>query len=205
MMQSDIDRSQGKEERSWIYYRFLQMSDLDPLFYHNYRDGGLYLSVIKDDPLGAKHLFEKGLSIYKEDFWLSYFGAFNDYFELGNKEDALEKYRAVLSSPLASKHSYLYTIIAQLETSTIGHEQSYKTLTSILTQTTNKHVQKKIKYLLYSLKAEKDLNCLNGGKKDCSFHDEDGRPYYRDNQGMYRAYKKWRKFESKTTETSAEQ
>ena len=195
MIQSDIDRSQKEGERSWMYYRFLQIARLDPYFYNNYGDGGLYLSVIKDDVVGAKNLYEKGLKIYKNDFKLNYYGAFNDFFELNDRESALKKYRILLDSPEIEQYPYLYTMIAKVESMSKGNDFAWQMLTSILPTTKNKLVRKRIIESLYAIKAQRDLECLQ--KKEshlCSHLDFHGKPYIKDRKGRFHASEPWKPF-----------
>ena len=198
MIQSDIDRSQKEGERSWMYYRFLQIAHLDPFFYENYSHGGLYLSIVKDDVVGAKLLFEKGLKIYKEDFHLNYYGAFNDFFELNDKKSALEKYRTLLKHPESKKRPYLYTLIARIQSGQLGPQEAEKTLKTILQSVQDKAVREKIQSALYAIKAQRDIACLNSsGKQSCSLQDYNNNPYLKDKKGTYKAKESWESFEIK--------
>lgn len=120
MVQSDTDHLQEGEGRSWMHRRFTLISRLDPWFYHLYSDGGLYLSVIKDDTAGAKELIDLGLARFPDDFWLNYFGAFNDLFELGLVDDALAKYRRILDHPLMERNARLKNMVAKITGATAG-------------------------------------------------------------------------------------
>ena len=198
MIQSDIDRSQKEGELSWMYYRFLQIAHLDPFFYENYSEGGLYLSVIKDDVLGAKILFEKGLQFYRNDFQLNYYGAFNDFFELDDKNSALKKYRRLLTLPESIKFPYLYTLTAKIQSKSSGIKEAEKTLEMILRTVRHKRVREKILEALYSIKARRDLACLNRTKKEtCSLRDYEGNIYIRDEKGLYKAQRPTKAFEVK--------
>ena len=195
MIQADIDRSQKEGEHSWPYYRFLQISHLDPFFYHNYTDGGLYLSVIKDDIWGAKDIYERGLKIYGDDFWLNYFSAFNDFFELGDSKSALKKYRKIVKHPLAEKYPYLYGLTAKIESADYGLLEAEKTLTAFLFRVKNKIVRERIRKSLYAIRAERDLECLNEKKQtSCSRVDYNGSPYLKGIHGLYTAQEPWQPF-----------
>ncbi len=198
MIQSDIDQSQKEGDRSWMYYRFLQIAHLDPFFYTNYHDGGLYLSVVKDDVVGAKLLYERGLKIYKNDFQLNYYGAFNDLFELDDKMGALEKYHILLKHPESKKYPYLYTLIAKIQSESLGPHEAEKTLETILQNVHNKAVRKKIQSSLYAIKAQRDIACLNSEEKQsCLLQDYNGNPYIRDEKGSYKAHEPWETFRPK--------
>ena len=183
-----------KEKKSWMYYRFLTISELSPYFYENYLYGGIYLSVIKDDIRGAKTIYEKGLLYYPNDFWINYNSAFNDFFELGLKKDAILKYKKVLNLPEAKVHSrYLPSLVARLEADTGGIEEAFIMLYSNYLSTSEGAFKDKLHTNLYSLKAEIDLGCLNSLKKNCKMIDFDGKEYLKI-KGKYKASKGWKKF-----------
>lgn len=151
MIQSDIDRPRDKGNHTWMYYRFLLISHLDPYFYHNYSDGGLYLSVVKDDVTGAKKLIEKGLNIYKKDLWLNYFGAFNDFFELNDPQSALDKYRRIADHPRAKSFPFLKAIIEKIKSDHLGSKEREHILRDILPHVQNKRLREKIEESLQLL------------------------------------------------------
>ena len=76
LLESDLSHYKGKDLNSWLYLRFLTISTLDPLFLQNYQFGGQYLSIVKDDLVGAKTIFEKGLKAYPNDYNLIFNIAF---------------------------------------------------------------------------------------------------------------------------------
>ncbi len=192
MLESDIERV--RDGNSWMYYRFKTISSLDPFFYQNYLYGGLYLSIIKDDVIGAADIYNLGLQEYKNDFWLNYNSAFNDYFELGNKESALRKYKVALNSPEAKPHSrYLPGLISRIQAETGGLEEAFTLLLNHYNNTPRGKLKDRLKDNLYSLKAEIDLNCLNDQKENCQSVDLDGNKYIKiDNK--FRAVKVWKKY-----------
>ena len=195
MIQADIERPVLEGGFSWLYYRFLQIAHLDPFFYDNYAHGGLYLSIVKDDAQGAKDIFERGLAIYRDDFWLNYYGAFNDLFELGDLESALAKYRRVLEHPLIEKNSVLKKVIIRIVSAGYEADTAYRIFSSLLQTIRHERARKKIEGYLYALKAQGDLGCLNEGRVDgCSFVDYFGDRYYRDKGGRYKAVRQWKKF-----------
>lgn len=114
LLDADIEHvSPG--ERSWLYYRFKLISDLDATFYENYLHGGVYLSIIKDDLEGAAEIFEKGLSFYPNDFQLLYNAAFNYHFQLRNFDLSLKYYKRIQSLPNRPSFRILPTLIKQAE------------------------------------------------------------------------------------------
>lgn len=114
LLDADIEHV-GPKERSWLYYRFKLISDLDPTFYENYLHGGVYLSIIKDDLEGAAEIFEKGLIFYPKDFQLLYNTAFNYHFQLRDFGLSLKYYKRIQSLPNKPPFKILPTLIKQAE------------------------------------------------------------------------------------------
>ncbi|WP_372651914.1 hypothetical protein [Halobacteriovorax sp.] len=195
MLESDTERV--KDKNSWMYYRFKSISNLEPLFYENYIYGGLYLSIIKDDVEGASDLYNQGLDYYKDDFWLNYNSAFNDYFELQNREEALRKYKVALKSPEAKAHEkYLPSLVSRIQAETGGLKEAYVILFNHYNNTPDGKLKTRLRESLYSLKAEMDLDCLNSGNRKCHTRDFNGDLYLSKN-GKYEAIKEWKVFRPK--------
>lgn len=195
MLESDIERVSN--DNSWMYYRFKTIASLEPLFYQNYLYGGLYLSVIKDDVRGAADIYNLGLEKFKDDFWLNYNAAFNDYFELGDSKSALKKYKIALKSPEAKPHmKYLPGLIGRIQAETGGLKEAFTILFNHYNNTPKGKLKTRLKENLYSLKAEIDLTCLNNNLENCQRKDLDGNLYTQEN-GKYRAVKKWEKYRTK--------
>ena len=156
MIQADIERPRLDGKFSWLYYRFLQISHLDPFFYENYAQGGLYLSVVKDDTLGAKDIFDRGLTVYKDDFWLNHYGAFNELFELGDLESALTKYSVLLDHPRMEAYPALRKVVARIAKSRLRTRYGLPdTMASLLSSVRHERARKKIESRLYALKAQR--------------------------------------------------
>lgn len=114
MLRSDIERTENKTN-SWMLYRFKLISNLDPLFYSNYLLGGIYLSIVKDEPSNAKVIYEKGLNFYPTDFPLNLNAAFNDYYELGLSKDASIKYKvAYENAPDENFKNSIRTLVTKI-------------------------------------------------------------------------------------------
>ena len=84
LIDSDHERDPTFDENnnSWLFYRFLTIAKLEPQFIENYRFGGKYLSIIKDDLYGAEKIYLLGLKYYPDDYDLNYNLAFLYYSEL---------------------------------------------------------------------------------------------------------------------------
>ncbi|MCY4643663.1 MAG: hypothetical protein OXB88_03505 [Bacteriovoracales bacterium] len=104
LLQSDLEHYKEKNGNSWMFYRFYTISNLDPLFIENYWYGGQYLSVIKDDKIGAKILFEKGLETYPNDYRLLYYMGTHYLIELNDKKNAIKYYEKIFDYPSTPNH-----------------------------------------------------------------------------------------------------
>ena len=82
LMESDNSIYKKKDNNSWMFLRFDTITHLDPNFYEAYYYGGQYLSIIKDDDIGAKIIYEKGLEHYPDKFWLQFHAAFHYLTEI---------------------------------------------------------------------------------------------------------------------------
>ena len=109
LLEGDIEHYKQKDGNSWMYYRFRSISIYDPLFYENYRFGGQYLSIIKDDIKGASLIYDKGLEFYPDDFELNYHAGFHYYFEDGQLDKAINSYERLLMALKKSMTNYQMT------------------------------------------------------------------------------------------------
>lgn len=75
-------------DEGWVYQMLDVISDLSPDFKAVYTDGAVMLSVLVDDRMGAKHIFDKGILYYPEDWDLLYRAAYHELFEMQNAESA---------------------------------------------------------------------------------------------------------------------
>ncbi|MFG1482239.1 hypothetical protein [Halobacteriovorax sp. HFRX-2_2] len=114
LLDADIKHVENNE-KSWLYYRFNLISDLDPNFYENYLQGGIYLSIIKDDIYGAEEIFLKGLKLFPTDYKLLYYTAFNYHFELKDYSNSLIYYKRLQALPESHSMRILPYLIKQAE------------------------------------------------------------------------------------------
>ncbi len=103
LMDSDLERNFSPTNNSWMFYRFFTISMLDPKFLENYQLGGIYLSIVKDDLVGAETIFLKGLKYYPDDYLLNYNAAFLYFSELNSPSKALPLLLKVQSDKRAPK------------------------------------------------------------------------------------------------------
>lgn len=193
LMESDIERYQLRDLQSWMYLRFNTITELDPYFYDAYIVGGKYLSVIKDDITGAKEIFDKGIRVYPNDYWLNFYSGFHYYFELDDPEMAVKRYEVALRSPLYRRYTpYLPSMVSKIKAQEDGPEAAYQLLLSqYLSEGEDSEFKKHQEQTLYALKAEIDLICLNRNREQCDRLDFRGKPYTRDSQGYYHAQDDW--------------
>lgn len=176
LLESDEEHYRKKDLNSWMYLRFLSISTLDPLFYENYIYGGLYLSIVKDDVIGASEIYERGISVYPDDFQLRYYAGFNYYFEMGD----IEKGRYYLEAIQNHKNAppFVKTIVSKLKFETSRNfELALDFLKIQYNEAKDEFIKKKLLGDIYSLQAELDLECLNAMKINCRSKDLNGTPY----------------------------
>jgi hypothetical protein len=196
LLESDLEQYKKRDLNSWLFLRFNSVISLDPYFYEAYLTGGKYLSIVKDDTVGASYIFERGIRVFKNDFYLKLNTAFNYYFESGNLKKALKLYEEIKFHPLAKKYfPILPSLVAKFRREKGDDlKDIFQLLISAYSRETNPVIKKKFKHSLYSLKSEIDLNCLNASQSNCKKVDYDGSPYFKDQDGIYKAKKKWKVF-----------
>ena len=191
LLEADLEHYKDSDDNSWMFHRFHTISLLDPKFIENYWYGGQYLSVVKDDDIGAKILFERGLQIYPDDFYLLYYTGSHYLLELHDKKKALENYEKIFNHPKTP--SYIRGLISRLK-SEMGYLEESFLLMNQLYETAPKDspLKKAYRKRLYSIRAEIDLECLNNQKEKCRHIDLFGNPYIQ-RDGVYKSQIKWEK------------
>lgn len=176
LLESDDEHYRQKDLNSWMYLRFQTISVLDPLFYENYLYGGLYLSIVKDDVLGAAEIFTNGLKLYPEDYDLNYYAGFNYYFEIGDYKNGLIYLEKIQNHPKAAK--FIKSIVQKLKFET-SHDYGLTLdfLKNNYNETKDPILKKRFLNDIYSLQAELDLKCLNEGGVNCNKADIEGNDY----------------------------
>jgi len=189
ILDSDIDHYKNKDLNSWMFLRFNTISILEPLFYENYQFGGPYLSIVKDDLEGASILYDKGLTIYPNDYSLLFNSGFHYYFE---KRD-LNKAYPILAKLKTHKKTpqFMISSLARIESERGNLDDSFIILQEYQQRFLyDSVIRKKINEQLYSIKAEIDLKCLNEKNERCSRTDYEGNAYVFKNN-YYQAVKPW--------------
>lgn len=177
ILESDISHYKKRDDSSWMYLRFITISKLDPKFYYNYYFGGLYLSVVKDDIVGASNFYNKGLEIYPNDLPLLKNAAFHFYFEAKDIERSKVLYEKINTLDKKNIHSKFQ--IAKILTAENSPETAYQLLAETYNSniSENRFIKEKIFEKMNALKTEIDLKCLNQAKSNCSLQDLKGNFY----------------------------
>jgi len=158
------------------------------LFYENYRYGGQYLMIVKDDLLGADDIMQRGLKVYPTDYYLNWQLGFLHAIELNDVPASFEYFDRIKNHPLRPGFfdSFYTKIVAQK----FDVKEAYQiTLELWKTSPENSMARKRLAHYLYSIKAQIDLNCLNQGLPKCNALDFEKMPYLRNDDGSWRAQK----------------
>ena len=204
LIDADNEHYQGKDLKSWMYLRFKTISELDPYFYQNYRFGGLYLSILKDDKLGAKDIYDRGLRYFPNDLELLKNAAFHYRFELADFQNALSLYER--ASALPGFPPFLRGVLARLRNNQDDPKGALEIIKDMFEKAPEgSELKDKLHLSYYSLRAQIDLKCLNSAKNngseldDCSRIDLEGNPYIKDKQGVYQAAREYKYFDLNST------
>lgn len=166
LMESDIDHYKGKDLNSWLYHRFNTITELDQKFLEAYTFGGQYLSIVKDDLLGASAIYEKGLKVYPNNYDLLSGGAFLYAFELEDNKRAIELYEKVVKFKNAP--GFYQSILTKLKIQEgMSYDDAFKYLYSIYDKLEPGMYKTKLENDLLKLKNKIDIGCLNKRDSKC--------------------------------------
>ena len=191
LLESDLEHYKGNDHNSWMFHRFHTISLLDPKFIQNYWYGGQYLSVIKDDDIGAKLLFERGLKSYPNDLRLRYYAGSHYLIELHDEKNALLHYEKILHHP--DVPYYIKSLVPRLKAELGYLDESLRLMRQLYQQApADSPLKAAYHQRLYAIKAEVDLACLNSQQQGCHTTDLLGHPYIKENN-IYRTQLDWKK------------
>lgn len=122
VLTADEEKYNEQDLNSWMYLRFDTLFLLDPLFLKAYQFAGPYLSVVKDDVMGAKDIYDRGLQHYPKDYLLIYNAAFHYYHEVRDTNRAIELYRKIVSDKRTPE--YLASFISRLMTESDVYDEN---------------------------------------------------------------------------------
>ncbi len=176
LMESDLEHYGARDLNSWMYVRFNTISVLDPFFYQNYLWGGQYLSIIKDDLYGAVALMEKGVKQFPDDYKLNFNLGFAYYFELGDYQKGSVFLDKIKYHPKAP--AFIPSLVMKMKVE-LGFDYNVilSLIYDLMTTTQDSALKEKLTSDFHSLKAERDLTCLNQHKSGCEILDAYGVPY----------------------------
>lgn len=188
LIESDLEHYKGNDKNNWMYLRFNTILDLDPNFLQAYQYGGQYLSIIKDDDLGAKDIYDRGLKVYPDDYFLNFNAGFHYLYELGDLVKGKELYSKIMFHPRAPKN--LATIVARIDAGNGDNEVALKLLIENFklnqgNQQINQEFLKTLEESAEALQVEIDLECLNSKKGNCRTSSYRGIPYSKNANGQY--------------------
>ena len=101
---SDIEHVKTKTGPSWMYHRLNAISLIDKHFLLNYKLGGLYIMIIKNDKVGAEKIYKKGIKVFNNDIDLIYNLGFLYYFQFKNKDKGLEQWKKIYNHREVNKY-----------------------------------------------------------------------------------------------------
>jgi hypothetical protein len=186
LMESDLEHYKNKDLNNWLYLRFMSIQALDPNFYENYLYGGQFLAIIKDDLEGANILYSKGVEKFPEDYKLNFQAGFMNYFEKGDFPTALKYLSKIENHPKSP--AFIKSIINKVRYGVSNDlEATFKLVQFNYESTEEPQLKARLGQDLYVIRAELDLNCLNGGKDGCNFKDLDGVLYIKKADGYHAA------------------
>lgn len=187
LMESDLDHYRGPKLDSWLYHRFELISRLDPNFYENYLYGGQYLMIVKDDLDGAEELISRGLKLFPDDMSLNWYMGFLWAYERLDVARAYPYFKKVSVHP--NRPQMFDSIFARMSAQAMGAREAFAVaLESWKQQPEGSQMKIRLYQVLYSLKAEIDLECLNKQLPRCELKDFEGNPYIKNN-GIWTAPK----------------
>lgn len=176
LIESDLEHYKAKDTNNWMFLRFNTISILDPKFYENYLYGGLFLSIVKDDLVGADLHLDKGLRYYPDDYSLNYHAGFLNYYEIGDYEDGLKYLEKIVDHPRAPV--FFRSIVNKLKLENgLDIREVYALVEYNYQSTPEGALKRRLEKDLYALKAEIDLECLNKNESNCARVDLYGDTY----------------------------
>lgn len=195
LLRSDIKHYNKDDLNNWMFHRLNLITTLDPYFYISYLYGAVYLSIIKDDLQGASTIYEKGLSVFPNDFDLNYNAAFHYYFEVGDHSKAIEKLEKIINHPRAS--SLLKRIYSRLKAEKGNLQDAFIVISGLYDKAPKESpIKKRYFKNLFQIKTELDLQCLNSNKSGCPKLNINNNPYlFKD--GKWVSPEPWKPFRIK--------
>lgn len=196
LLKAGVEHHQSQDLSNWMFLRLKLITTLDPYFYSAYLYGGIYLSIIKDDDLGAEFIYDKALNYYPDDFYLNLNAAFHYYYEVDRPLKSINSLEKVVKDPRVPSHipSFLSRLKAQsqsLKDTMLYLEEMLKTVPK------ETILHKRLRENLFNVRTEYDLDCLNKGGEDCEYFNLNGDAYLKNNKGLWISPGPWKKLRIK--------
>lgn len=88
ILTQELPRSMCDE--GWVYHMLDRITDFSRNFLYAYSHGGLILSVVVDDREGARKIFDKGLTVFPENYNLNFSAAYHYLLEIRDPKKSAE-------------------------------------------------------------------------------------------------------------------
>ena len=109
---SDLEHVKTKTGPSWMYHRLNAISLIDKYFLLNYKLGGLYIMIVKNDKIGAEKIYKKGIEVFNNDIDLIYNLGFLYYFQMKDKRKGLDQWRKIYNHRKSSRYPLLAAYVS---------------------------------------------------------------------------------------------
>lgn len=196
LLRADLKHYENKDLNNWMFLRLKLITTLDPYFYVAYLYGGVYLSIIKDDLLGASYIYNKGLQNFPDDFDLNFNAAFHFNYEVGDFLKAVPLLEKIKNHPRSTPA--IKRVLSRLKAEQGSLDDSYLIIRSLYQAApADSEIQRKYERNLFSIKTEMDLNCLNSQKSNCSERNLKGIPYVKGSDGKWASPSSWKPYRIK--------
>jgi len=196
LLKAGVDHYKGKDLNNWMFRRINLITTLDPWFYQAYLYGGIYLSIIKDDDLGAEVIYDKGLKSYTNDLYLNLNASFHYYYELGKTQKSIEALERIITNPRIPAH--IPSLLARLKAQNGSLKETKDFIEGIIVNyPPDSILYQRLRENLNNITIELDLKCLNEGKSFCSTHDPFNKPYIQNKKGLWKTTSPWKKLRIK--------
>ena len=137
--------------KGWTYRMGDRITEFAPKWVLPYRVLGMILSFMTDDRVGAKLIFEKGMSRFPNDYNLHYGAAY--HFIYGTKEPALAA-KALIRAARNGGPGWFYSLAAKLYSEAGQKELGIGVLEAALKEPHSKEAKDRIEWRLKQLKGE---------------------------------------------------
>jgi hypothetical protein len=193
LLRSDLVHYKKNDFKSWMFLRLKTITTLDPHFYHAYLNGGIYLSIIKDDDLGAEYIYDRGLSYFPNDFSLNMNASFHYYFELGKLEKSLKSLETIAREKGNKTPRNVLILLAKMKSMNQDEESAFGLIYQLYEMAReNTPIRKKYGEILYAIRAQADIRCLNSKTtSNCREIDFYGASYIKDKSNKWISQKAW--------------